>query len=371
MSWLCDLAMVAGLTLSGTCQPATPQLDPLPADDPAAWSYKAPEPPKEEPKPPPAPSFPPVVIRHEVVREVPAPAPSPKVEESPGPNPIELAVEASYRSRAAGAAGWTDITVPASLPGGAAGPDMPRAALPPMPLDLGATVSGTGDVEYQEKSIISSPPVDNSRMITTDRIITGIVENSTNSQLDGTVGGTIVIQVSRDVFGYHGRNLLVPKGSRLVCGYKSLDKVGASRAAWRCGRLLAGGSRYEIFGMKSNVFDSQGHLGVSGDVDNRFFERYGTAFILAGVSAAVRAASAASAGTVSSSSTATATGSSSTYSGNTGVLATGGMELSQRLGEITATTLEQTINLNPILRTFQGQRVQIRPDTDWYIAKVE
>ena len=37
----------------------------------------------------------------------------------------------------------------------------------------------------------------------------------------------------------------------------------------------------------------QGHDGISGMVDNRFFEKYGMAFVLAGISSAVRLSTAA------------------------------------------------------------------------------
>lgn len=355
MTWLCDLALAAGMTLSGSCQPALPAPDPLPADDPTAWSYRPPVP-QEEPKPAPAPApnFPPVVIRQEIIREVPAPAPVTPVVELLGPDPLEVALQATYRSRAGAVFGSGEAFVPASLPGGNSASDMARLRSSAMPQDGG----GSAGAEYQEKSISSSGQVDNSRIVTTDRYISGILETGINTQLDGTTGGPVVIQTTRDVFGYHGRNILIPKGSRLVCAFGSLDKVGSSRAPLRCSRMLLGGHRAEIFGLKSNVTDVQGGLGISGEVDNRFAERYGTAFILAGVSAAVRAAS-------------TSTTTSETEANQSSTLTTGGEELSQRLGEITASTLEQTINLTPILKVAQGTRVQIRPDTDWYIAKVE
>lgn len=370
MAALCDLALALGMTFSGACQPAVPASDPLPPDDPAAWSYKL-APPPPAPAPAPVPAMPPVIIEKTIIREVQTPAPAPQPVMLPESDPFVDSVEASYRSRSAGQAGWPEINVPASLPQIGAGTAVARPHMAPaMPLDLAATVKVPGGTEYEEKATTSTPPVDNSRIITTDRTITGIVENGTNSQLDGTTGGTTVIQVSRDVFGYHGRNILIPKGSRLVCGYKSLDKVGSSRSLWRCGRLLAGGSRFEIFNMRSNVFDSQGHLGASGEVDNRLYETYGTAVILGAISAAVRVATANVGGAASSSSTASSTGSSSSYNDG-GAVSQGGQELSQRFGEIGAAALQRTINLIPILKTFQGQRVVIRPDTDWYIAKVE
>lgn len=365
MSAFCDLALALGLTLSGACQPAAAPNDPLPADDPAAWTHRPPAP-KEEPKP--APVMPPVVIEKTIIKEVqvqvPAPVAAPVAPVPPAPDPLELAVRASYLHRSAGAPPAAVSLV--SLPD--AGTDMARP--PVLPMGTGAGGRGAGGTEYEETGLTSTRPVDNTRIITTDRYITGILETGINTQLDGSTGGPVVIQVSRDTFGYHGRNILIPKGSRLVCAFKSLDKVGSSRAPLRCTRILLAESRAEIFGMKALIADQQGQPGVSGEVDNRFAERYGTAFILAGISAAVRAATA-NTSTTSSSSTASATGSTSTFSGNGGALSEGGAELSQRLGEITAATLEQTINLTPILKVAQGTRVQIRPDTDWYITEME
>ncbi|CAA7619310.1 TrbI/VirB10 family protein [Magnetospirillum sp. UT-4] len=362
MGALCDLALAAGMTLSGACQPSAPAPLPLPPDDPAVWTYKPPEPKVEAPPPPPP--MPPVIIRQEVIREVPVPAPLPVVAPPPGPDALELAMRATYQRRTAGAAVLPEIGGTGTAD---AGPAMPRPPVPPAGPGGGV---GAPVAEYEEKSSLSSLPVDNARIITTDRYISGILETGINTQLDGTTGGPVVIQVTRDVFGYHGRNVLVPKGSRLVCAFKSLDKVGSSRAPLRCSRVLLGESRAEIFGIKANVTDVQGGLGVSGDVDNRFAERYGTAFILAGISAAVRAATAGS-NSASSSSSSSSSGSTSSFSGGGGALSEGGSELSQRLGEITAATLEQTINLTPILKVAQGTRVQVRPDTDWYIATVE
>lgn len=363
MAGMCDLALAIGLTLGGACQQQALHPEPMPADEPAAWAIRPPAP-KEEPKP--APPMPPVVIKQEVVREVirevPAPTPpAPPPPPPPGPDPVAEAVRISYAGRAARNASQAAISAPSELDDDG---DIRPGSMPVLPGVVGQ--EGTG---YQEKSVTSSQPVDNSRIITTDRYIPGILETGINTQLDGSVGGPVVIQVTRDVYGYHGRNILVPKGSRLVCGNKTLEKVGSSRAPFRCSRVLLGESRAEIIGIKANVTDVQGALGVSGDVDNRFFERYGTAFILAGISAAVRAASASSQST-STTSTASATGSSSTYNSG-GALSTGGQELSQRLGEITAATLEQTLNLTPILKVAQGTRVVVRPDTDWYIANVE
>lgn len=369
MSALCDLALAFGMTLAGNCQVATPSPDPLPPDDPSAWAVKVqPPPPPPAPTPAPVPNFPPVVIKQEVIREVPASVaapvpqqPAPKVEAPKQPDPYELAARAAYASRSHGLPSWQSVAIPASLPRtSAAGSLGTKGSIPKLaagPLDLAAVVKSRDEAEYEERAIVSTLPVDNSRKVTTDRYISAIVETGINTQLDGSTGGPVVLQVSRDVFGYHSRNILIPKGSRMVCGFKPLDKVGSSRAPLRCSRILLGGNRAEIFGMKANATDMQGGFGVSGEVDNRFWERYGTAFILTGISAAVRAAS-------------TSTTTSESLANRSPALQTGGEELSERLGDVTATTLEKMISLNPILKIAQGTRIQIRPDTDWYIRKI-
>lgn len=371
MSALCDIALAFGLTFSGACHDGTPAPEPMPKDDSSAWTVKAPEPaPPQAPAPAPAPNFGPIVIRKEVIREVPVPAPAPvpipqpapKVETPKQPDPYELAARAAYASRSHGLPSWQSVAIPASLPRSTSAASLGgKAVVPKMtagPLDLATALKSQGEAKYEEEAITSTLPVDNSRIITTDRYIAAIVETGINTQLDGATGGPVVLQVTRDVFGYHGRNILIPKGSRLVCGFKSLDKTGSSRAPLRCSRMLLGGHRAEIFGMKANTTDMQGALGVSGEVDNRFWEQYGTAILLTGISTAVRAAS-------------TSTTTNETLANQSSSLQTGGEELSQRFGEISAAALEKTINLKPILKVAQGTRVQIRPDTDWYIAKID
>lgn len=116
---------------------------------------------------------------------------------------------------------------------------------------------------YEEAFRLSSLAVDNSRIVTTDRYISGVLETGVNSQLASggeASAGDLVIQVGRDVFGYHGRNILIPKGSRLVCGFRA-PKQGESRLGVSCGRVLLGGSRAEIYEAGGGGFDVQGRRG--------------------------------------------------------------------------------------------------------------
>ncbi len=367
MSVLCTLALAVGLSLGGAC--ASPEATPvLPNNEERAWLASPPPPepivihvpaPAAAPAlaPPPPPIMPPVVIRETIIQQVPVPTPPP---ENPNAALIAANLNAALSARRQASWGMDAVTGIPQVQTISTGRQSAIAPISPLASPLGFN-TGLPPIEtpedYQAEGRTSTAPVDNSRIVTADRYINGVLEKGINSQLDGTTGGSLVIQVSRDVYGYHGRNILIPKGSRLICQYQSPEDMGSTRLGVRCGRVLLGETRAEIYQLKAGVFDQQGRLGVTGDVDGRFIERYGTAFALAGIATMVRVAAAS---TTTSESTANQSSS----------LTTGAEELSQKLGEITAATLEQSLDLTPIITVPQGTRITIQPTFDWYIKPV-
>jgi type IV secretion system protein VirB10 len=364
MTLICDLALIVGISIAGICSTNEAPPDRLPPDDPDAWSFMPVRPVrpvqpaaihvKEDTSPPVLVSFPPVVITKtiELARPERIIVP-PQVE--PEIDYLRMAVEASYKQRRTELANWPSIEVPKNditnelkqitTPFDVSLNSLPK---PPSATKLTPPVQRVRP-GYEAASVTSGLPIDNSRIVTADRYITGILETGINSQLDGDAGGEIIIQTSRDTYGYHGRNVLIPKGSRLICDYKSPELVGSTRLAINCKRILLAGHRAEIYQLSSTAGDVQGRSGITGNVDNRFWEKYGTAFILSGISTAVRIASSMS---------------------DNEIAANGSEELSEKFGEITASVLEQTVNLAPIITVPQGTRIQIRPRKDWYIREV-
>ncbi|WP_020593244.1 TrbI/VirB10 family protein, partial [Kiloniella laminariae] len=340
-----------GLTFGGICAEDAPVDTGLPPSDPNAYAFvrSIPEP-EPEPIPAPAPVFPPVIIK-EVVRVEPAPPPEIIYVEKPAPDPVELAVIAALGNRKVQLAPLpsSNILQAAYHPNGISAPPGK---------DIGGVKAPTAkpEPEYDAEGRISGLPVDNSRILTADRYISGILETGINSQLDSEDGGTAIIQVSRDVFGYHNRNILIPRGSRLICDYDSPKKAGSTRLSLQCNRILLGETRVEIFQLAATIGDPQGHAGITGEVDNRWFEKYGSAIILSAISATFQGA---------------ASLANNPAGGDTSNNATAAQEaaanLSERFGEISASVLEQTVNLAPIVTISQGTRVQIRPQFDWYI----
>lgn len=303
------------------------QLPPSSAD---LYEFKAPAPPPPPPPPPPSP-----------VVEAPPPPPPPP---SPPPDPV-----------------LPPVVFPDSAP-------IERAAKAARLLEerrrAGAIIMGLPDLEpifpvpppewrlkdddYTRDNLPedrSTLPVDRFRVITADRYIGAVLENAVNSQ----VPGRVIAVVERHVFGADGRVPLLPKGTRIVCGYESLAKVGDTRLPIMCSRAI------RPDGASIQLTDAQGadqmaRTGFIGVVDNRIWERYGTAMIVSVLSAA----SSLGAG-VTTNETA----------------ARGGNALSQNLGQVTAKVLEQSVDLAPVVEIPAGSKIQIIPRVDIWLRKPE
>jgi type IV secretion system protein VirB10 len=191
----------------------------------------------------------------------------------------------------------------------------------------------------------STLPVDRYRVITADRYIGAVLENAVNSQIPGR----IIAVVERHVFGADGRLPLLPKGTRIICQYKKLSKVGESRVDVACARALRpDGASIQL--TDAAGADQMARTGLVGDVDLRVWERYGSAFVIAGISALASMGN-----QVSSSQT----------------VQNGGNALSQNLGQVTAKVLEQSVDLAPIVSVPAGSRIHIIPATDLWIREPE
>ena len=249
MSTFCAIVTALALPVGGCAEEAPIR---VPDGDRAAFSYEKPEP----PAPPPAPEPAPVQEPRTIIQIVPAPAPSlppepvpepvpaPEPEivmvELPAPDPAALRLAATRQSitsayaarrgqRLAGItpdpavmignAGLMDI----NITGASFGPepaaegrvdDLPGFS-PPDELSLPSDLAGLAErdeaARYADPGVTGSLPVDNARILAADRYITGVLESSINTQVSGDGQGSVIIQTSRDIFGYHGRYILLPR----------------------------------------------------------------------------------------------------------------------------------------------------------------
>ena len=115
---------------------------------------------------------------------------------------------------------------------------------------------------------------DLSNVITEGTVIAAVLETALNSDLPGYVRAV----VTRDVKGFDGKRVLVPRGSRLIGQYKSGVALGQSRTFVIWTRLIRpDGATIEL---SSPATDGVGRGGLEGDVDTHFFERFGGAILL-------------------------------------------------------------------------------------------
>lgn len=94
---------------------------------------------------------------------------------------------------------------------------------------------------------------------------------------DSTKPGFARAVVSRDVRGFDGKNVLIPRGSRLIGEYRTAATQGQNRAVIIWTRLIRPDGMTIM--MDSPAVDTVGRGGVAASVDNHFFARLGDALL--------------------------------------------------------------------------------------------
>jgi type IV secretion system protein VirB10 len=198
--------------------------------------------------------------------------------------------------------------------------------------------------EPKESADISTLPVKRNRILTNDMRIFAVLEDALNSQLPGRV----IAVVSRNVFSMEGEEILIPAYSKVVCRYEGAKKQGQTRLQLDCKRIIRPDG-VSIHLTDALAADQMGRTGVFGDVDNRFWEKYGAAFLVTGLSAVLQmGASMAS-----------------------DKMREGAGQLSQNLGSITSEVLEKNLDMMPVITVPSGSTIQIIPERDIYLREVK
>jgi type IV secretion system protein VirB10 len=165
------------------------------------------------------------------------------------------------------------------------------------------------------------------------------------SAMDAELPGTIIAQVSQDVFDTpSGDYLLIPQGSRLVGEYSSAIQYGQSRifVAWQ--RIIyPDGSALDIGAMPGA--DQQGEAGFSDKVDNHFVRIFGSAILLSAVTAATN----------------WATNHNQTGFNGNGFSASDALSeaVGQQLGQATAHLLDKNLSIAPTIKIRPGYRFNV------------
>ncbi len=120
----------------------------------------------------------------------------------------------------------------------------------------------------------SSYPLNMSRILTVNRFIKANLVNEINSELPGKV----IAQIEENVYGGHGRKILMPAGTQAVGRYQPVTKVGSERLMILWQRFITPAG-VNIHTTDAEMTDQMGRSGITGEVDNRYFDRYGLALL--------------------------------------------------------------------------------------------
>jgi type IV secretion system protein VirB10 len=131
------------------------------------------------------------------------------------------------------------------------------------------------DVESEANVINATKIEDPENVVAQGRIIDAALETAINS----AIGGQIRAIVTRDVYAETGRNVLIPKGTRLYGEYGGANgKQSADRIVITWTRIM----RPDNISANINSFaaDQFGRSGIQGHTDNKYFSNITTSVLL-------------------------------------------------------------------------------------------
>ena len=160
-------------------------------------------------------------------------------------------------------------------------------------------------------------------------VISAVLETAGNSDLPGFVRAV----VTRDVRGFDGTTVVIPRGSKLVGQYRSGVAMNQTRAFVVWSRLLTPeGVSIDI---ASPGTDRLGRGGLEGETDTHFFQRFGSAILLSVMSSGLNALA--------------------NRSNNTAVF----IGSSQDANQVANTALQKNIDIPPTITVPQGTPMQV------------
>ena len=208
-------------------------------------------------------------------------------------------------------------TTAAGAPGGGSGND------------FASRIGGVGGAPAQAVAM-SNPKT----TVTQGTLIPAILETAIETDVPGYVRAV----VSQDVRSFDGRNVLVPRSSRLIGQYQSGLQGGQKRAYVIWTRLIRPDGASVNLASPAIGFD--GTTGLAGDVNSHFFKRFGSAMLLSVIG-----------------------GLSAVASGGTSVILGGGQSAA-------STALEQDGKISPTVRVRQGEPIRVFTARDLDFSQV-
>lgn len=167
------------------------------------------------------------------------------------------------------------LQLPSAMPIPSNGPQIIYEASRNTQLPVSRNGEGSGkEVERVEAGHFANPAT----TVPKGTVIQAVLE----SALDSTRAGFARAIISRDVFGFDGTHVLIPRGSRLIGDYKSDLATGQRRALIEWQRLMRPDG--VIIDLQSPSADPLGRAGVEGKVNSHFIQRFAGAMLQSSLS---------------------------------------------------------------------------------------
>lgn len=196
---------------------------------------------------------------------------------------------------------------------------------------------------------------DLTKLILQGKIIHAVLETAIDTSLPGSLRGL----VSRDVYAESGRDILIPKGSRIIGNYNADIVRGQARLFIIWNRLIRpDGVDIEL---GSPAADMMGRAGIPGYTDNRYFEIFSGALLTSAFTIGMAATAQAITGAEATTSTQNTDGS-QTQSGDPTSAAI--QQAVTNMGTTAQSVLQGLIDLRPMITVDQGTPMNIFVNRD-------
>ena len=195
------------------------------------------------------------------------------------------------------------------------------------------------------------------------KVIDAVIETAINTDLPGKLRGI----VSRDIYSESGKRVVIPKGSRLIGSYATDVKFGQARVYVIWSRVIRPDGVDAVLDGNDDLvaIDALGRSGVYGELDNRFFEIFGSSILLSSLTVAFAvAADAAAGGDSANSSTTTSSATGSTTTTNSSAVSEGVKQAVSDLGSTTKDIIKQNFKTTPRITIDQGTKIKIFVNKD-------
>ena len=103
------------------------------------------------------------------------------------------------------------------------------------------------------------------------------------TNISSDIGGKCIAQVEEDIYAEMGKAILIPKGSKVLGNYANNNKIGEFRLNVLWTRILTP-QGVNIMLTDSYGADLAGAMGIIGDLDSKYWQRYGIPLALSTLS---------------------------------------------------------------------------------------